>query len=78
VVFATWKPLRVVPGAYLFGAMSVLQLYGQGLGWSVPGEFLAMLPCAATIIVLILIYRNPRTIRLGPPTSLGRGFHPDA
>jgi general nucleoside transport system permease protein len=78
VVFATWKPLRVLLGAYLFGAVTVLQLYAQGFGLNVPSEFLSMLPYAATIIVLILICRDPKTIRLNQPASLGRSFHPDA
>jgi ABC-type uncharacterized transport system permease subunit len=78
VVFATWKPLRVLLGAYLFGAVTVLQLYAQGFGLSVPSEFLSMLPYAATIIVLIIICRDPQAIRLNQPVSLGRSFHPDA
>jgi simple sugar transport system permease protein len=78
VVFATWKPLRVLLGAYLFGVVTVLQLYAQGFGLSVPSEFLSMLPYAATIIVLIIICRDPQTIRLNQPASLGRSFHSDA
>ena len=78
VVFATWKPLRVLLGAYLFGAVTVLQLYAQGLGIAVPSEFLSMLPYAATIVVLVAICRDPGTIRLNQPVSLGRSFHPDA
>ncbi len=78
VVFATWKPLRVLLGAYLFGAVTVLQLYAQGLGIAVPSEFLSMLPYAATIVVLVAICRDPNTIRLNQPVSLGRSFHPDA
>jgi simple sugar transport system permease protein len=78
VVFATWKPLRVLLGAYLFGAVTVLQLYAQGFGLSVPSEFLSMLPYAATIIVLIIICRDPNTIRLNQPVSLGKSFHSDA
>ena len=49
VVFATWKPLRVLLGAYLFGGVTVLQLYAQGFGLRVPSEFFSMLPYAATI-----------------------------
>jgi general nucleoside transport system permease protein len=78
VVFATWKPLRVLLGAYLFGGVTVLQLYAQGFGLSIPSEFLSMLPYAATIIVLVIICRDPRTIRLNQPVSLGKSFHPDA
>jgi simple sugar transport system permease protein len=77
-VFGTWKPLRVVLGAYLFGGMTVLQLHVQGAGFSVPSEFLSMLPYAATIVVLAIICRDPKTILLNQPASLGRSFHPDA
>jgi general nucleoside transport system permease protein len=78
VVFATWRPLRVLLGAYLFGGVTVLQLHAQGLGVAIPSEFLSMLPYLATIVVLVIICRNPRTILLNQPASLGRSFHPDA
>ena len=78
VVFATWRPLRVLLGAYLFGGMSVLQLHAQGLGIDVPSQFLAMLPYLGTIVVLVLIGRDPKTILLNQPASLGRSFHPDS
>jgi ABC-type uncharacterized transport system permease subunit len=77
VVFGTWKPGRVLGGAYLFGAVTVLQLYAQGLGVHIPSEFLAMLPYAATIVVLVVICRDHKTILLNQPASLGRSFHPD-
>jgi ABC-type uncharacterized transport system permease subunit len=76
VVFGTWKPWRVLGGAYLFGTVTVLQLYAQGLGVHVPSEFLSMLPYVATVVVLVVICRNPRTILLNQPASLGRSFHP--
>jgi simple sugar transport system permease protein len=78
VVFATWKPLRVVLGAYLFGGVTILQLNAQGLGLNVPSEILSMLPYAATIVVLVIICRDPKTILLNQPESLGKSFHPDA
>jgi general nucleoside transport system permease protein len=77
VVFATWKPLRVLFGAYLFGGVTVLQLYAQGFGLDIPSEILSMLPYAATIIVLVIICRDPKTILLNQPASLGKSFHPD-
>ena len=77
VVFATWKPLRVLLGAYLFGGVTVLQLYAQGFGVNVPSEILSMLPYIATIVVLVIICRDPRTILLNQPASLGKSFHPD-
>jgi ABC-type uncharacterized transport system permease subunit len=78
VVFATWKPVRVLLGAYLFGGVTILQLHAQGLGLSVPSEILSMLPYAATIVVLVIICRDPKTILLNQPASLGKSFHPDA
>jgi ABC-type uncharacterized transport system permease subunit len=78
VVFATWKPLRVLLGAYLFGGVTILQLHAQGLGIGVPSEILSMLPYAATIVVLVIICRVPNTILLNQPASLGKSFHPDA
>jgi simple sugar transport system permease protein len=77
VVFGTWKPMRVVLGAYLFGGVTVMQLYAQGFGFSIPSEFLSMLPYVATVAVLVLICRNPKTILLNQPVSLGMRFHPD-
>jgi general nucleoside transport system permease protein len=77
VVFATWKPLRVLLGAYLFGGVTVLQLHAQGFGLDVPSEILSMLPYVATIVVLVIICRDPKTILLNQPASLGRGFRAD-
>lgn len=77
VVFATWKPRGVLVGAYLFGGVTVLQFHGQGMGLAIPSEFLSMLPYIATIGVLVLICRNPQTILLNKPMSLGQNFKPD-
>lgn len=75
VVFGTWKPARVVLGAYLFGGVTELQLFAQGFGLPIPTEFLSMLPYAATVIVLVIICRDPKTILLNQPASLGQSFH---
>lgn len=77
VVFATWKPRGLLLGAYLFGGVTVLQFHGQGIGLAVPAEFLAMLPYLATIVVLVIICRNPQTILLNKPMSLGQNFKAD-
>ncbi|WP_133648604.1 ABC transporter permease [Paraburkholderia flava] len=74
VVFATWRPGRLLIGALLFGAVTGLQFYAQAIGVAVPTQFLAMLPYIATIVVLVLISRNPNTIRLNAPASLGKPF----
>ncbi|MBY0239855.1 MAG: ABC transporter permease [Burkholderiaceae bacterium] len=77
VVFATWKPRGVVLGAYLFGGVTMLQFHGQGFGLDIPSEFLSMLPYLATIIVLVYICRDPKTILLNKPMSLGQNFRAD-
>jgi len=77
VVFATWRPARVMIGAYLFGGVTVAQFFAQGEGAAIPSQFLSMLPYLATIVVLVLISRNLNTIRLNAPVSLGKPFHPE-
>ena len=76
--FATWRPARVLLGAYLFGGVTMLQFHLQGQGMNIPPQFLSMLPYLATIVVLVLISRNPLWIRVNMPTSIGKSFHPDA
>ena len=76
--FATWRPARVLLGAYLFGGVTMLQFHLQGIGVDVPSQFLSMLPYLATILVLALISRNPQWIRINMPTSLGKPFYPGA
>ena len=77
VVFASWRPLRVVAGAYLFGAVTIAQFHAQTLGIGLPSQFLAALPYLATVIVLVLIGRNRRFTLVNTPASLGRPFVPD-
>lgn len=74
--FATWRPARVLLGAYLFGGVTMLQFYLQGEGVEIASQLLSMLPYVATIVVLALISRNPTWIRINMPASLGRPFHP--
>ena len=75
VVFATWRPSRLLLGAYLFGGVSLLQLFLQGQGVRIPSQFLTMLPYLATIVVLALISRDRTRIRLNAPASLGKPFY---
>jgi general nucleoside transport system permease protein len=74
--FATWRPTRVLLGAYLFGGVTMLQFHLQGIGVEVPSQFLTMLPYIATIVVLAMISRNPAWIRINMPASLGKPFYP--
>ena len=76
VVFATWRSMRVVFGAYLFGGISILQLHAQALGIGVPSQVMSMLPYLATIIVLVIISRDSAKIKMNSPASLGRDFQP--
>ena len=78
VVFATWKPWRVLAGAYLFGGVTLAQFQVQALGVEIPSQYLSMLPYVATIVVLAAISRDAATIRLNAPASLGKPYHPDA
>ncbi len=78
VVFATWRPLRVLAGAYLFGAVTILQLHAQGIGVEVPSQVLSMLPYLITILVLVLISRDQAKVRLNAPACIGKVFHPSA
>ena len=74
--FATWRPARVLLGAYLFGGFTLLQLHMQSAGVEIPSQFLSMMPYIVTIVVLVLISRNPAFIRVNMPASLGKPFAP--
>ena len=78
VVFATWRPGRLLLGAYLFGGITVAQLHIQGFGIAIPAQILSMLPYLATIAVLVVISTDGARARLNAPASLGRIFHPEA
>ncbi len=75
VVFASWKPYRVILGAYLFGGVTVLQLNLQALGVNISAAYLSMTPFIVTIIVLVIMSANRRKTSLNAPAMLGRIFH---
>jgi len=77
VVFATWRPARVMIGAYLFGGVTIAQFFAQGAGIAIASQFLSSLPYLATIVVLVFISRNLATIRLNAPVSLAKSYRPD-
>ena len=76
-VFATWRPARVLLGAYLFGGVTMLQLHLQGAGVQIPAQFMSMLPYLATIVVLVVLSSNANWIRMNMPASLGKPFNPN-
>lgn len=75
--FATWRPARVLAGAYLFGGVTMLQFHLQAAGVQLASQLLSMLPYVATVIALALMSRNPAWIRANMPASLGKPFHPE-
>jgi ABC-type uncharacterized transport system permease subunit len=75
VVFAAWRPWRVLGGAYLFGAVTILQLHSQALGIKIDAQVLSMLPYLVTILVLVMISRDRMRMQLTAPAALGKPFH---
>ncbi len=75
VVFASWRPWRVLLGAYLFGGITVLQLNLQAAGVKIPVEYLSMSPYLITILVLVIMSADKTKAALNAPASLGRAFH---
>ena len=73
VVFASWQPWRVTIGAVLFGGVTIMQLAGQARGWTIPAQFLSMMPYLATIVVLVTISGRGRNV-FGAPAHLGKRF----
>lgn len=74
VVFAAWRPMRLLFGAYLFGGITILQLHSQAFGLEIEPQLLSMLPYLATIVVLVLISQNRSRARLNAPANLGQTF----
>jgi general nucleoside transport system permease protein len=76
--FASWRPERVLLGAYLFGGVTMLQMHLQGEGVEIPSQLLTALPYLATVVVLAIISRDSARMRAGMPASLGKPFHPSS
>ncbi len=75
VVFASWKPWRIILGAYLFGGVTILQLNLQAVGVGISAAYLSMTPYLVTIIVLVIMSADRTRASLNAPASLGRVFH---
>lgn len=75
VVFASWKPWRLILGAYLFGGVTILQLNMQALGIGISAAYLSMTPYLITIIVMVIMSADRRRASMNAPASLGRIFH---
>ena len=70
VVFATWKPWRLLVGAYIFGGVAIMQMNLQAFGVELPGQFFNMMPYIATLIVLVFISSNKVRLKLSAPSCL--------
>jgi general nucleoside transport system permease protein len=77
VVFASWRPWRVVAGAYLFGAISILAYAVQTLALGIQAQLLSSMPYIVTILALVVISGNRRLTRTNTPACLGQSFVPD-
>ncbi len=75
VVFASWKPWRVILGAYLFGGITILQISLQALGISISAAYLSMTHYVVTIVVLVIMSADRKRASLNAPACLGRSFH---
>jgi ABC-type uncharacterized transport system permease subunit len=78
VVFATWRPGRVLMGAYLFGGVTIIQLNLQAINFPIQSQYLSMAPYLVTIIVLVIISSNKAKARLNAPGCLGKPFYASA
>ena len=74
VVFATWKPYRLLVGAYIFGGVAIMQMNLQAFGVKLPGQIFTMMPYLATLIVLVFISSNKLRLKLSAPSSLNVPF----
>ena len=74
VVFSSWKPWRLILGAYIFGGITILQLNLQAIGVNIDVALLSMAPYAVTIVALVLMSVNRSKKSIGAPGSLGKSF----
>ncbi len=73
VVFASWRPWRVVLGALLFGGATVLQLHAQAASLGLPGQLMSAVPYLATILALMALSAGTRR-NAAAPAALGQTF----
>ena len=76
VVFASWRPWRVLAGALLFGGANFLQLHLQAASIGVPSQLLSSAPYVATIVALVVLSLKDRR-GSSAPAALGSNFIPE-
>ena len=81
VVFAGWRPVWLLGGAYFFGLLGTLELYAKasGTSWTswLPSEAWAALPYLATVVVLAIISVS-KSAGGNAPACLGKPFLPSS
>jgi simple sugar transport system permease protein len=78
VIFASWRPLLILPGALLFGFIDALNFQLQAKGVSVPSQYLSMMPYVFTLVVLVLVWTRQRKRNWGMPLALGNPYEREA
>jgi simple sugar transport system permease protein len=73
VIFASWRSLKALGGALLFGALSILGYRLQAMGISLSQYLVDMIPYLATILIVIISTRKNRKEDL-PPADLGNPY----
>ena len=54
VIFAAWKPINVIYGSFIFGALRVLKYYVPKNTYAIPTAFFDALPFIITALVLVI------------------------
>jgi general nucleoside transport system permease protein len=78
VIFASWRPLLILPGAMLFGFIDALNFQLQAKGVSISAPYLAMMPYVFTLVVLTVVWTRQRSRNWGMPLALGRPYEREA
>jgi general nucleoside transport system permease protein len=78
VIFASWRPLLILPGALLFGFIDALNFQLQAKGVSISSSYLSMMPYVFTLVVLTVVWTRQRSRNWGMPLALGRPYEREA
>ena len=71
VIFASWRPLLILPGALFFGFIDSLNFQLQASGVQISADILGMMPYVLTLVVLMLVWRRQQRQHRGMPKALG-------
>jgi len=78
VIFASWRPLLILPGALLFGFIDALNFQLQAEGVSISSQYLSMMPYVFTLVVLTVVWTRQRSRNWGMPQALGNPYEREA